>query len=56
MKIVHISDWIKVKRNVFLFVFFQGDEASAVQNVAESPVDTDPADVTEVRLHQQLLT
>uniref|UniRef100_A0A4W6CG15 Alpha-synuclein n=1 Tax=Lates calcarifer TaxID=8187 RepID=A0A4W6CG15_LATCA len=25
----------------------QGDDASAAQNVAESPVDTDPADATE---------
>lgn len=39
----------------FLFVFFQGDDAAAVQNMAESPVDTDPADATEVRLRKQLL-
>lgn len=31
------------------FVLFQSDEASAAQNLAESPIDTDPADVTEVR-------
>lgn len=29
---------------------FQGDDAPAVPNMAESPVDTDPADVTEVRV------
>lgn len=30
-------------------LFFQSDEASVVQNAAESPVDTDPAEATEVR-------
>ena len=34
----------------YTFVFSQTDEALAVQDMAESPVDTDPADVTEVRL------
>uniref|UniRef100_A0A3P9JAK0 Synuclein, alpha (non A4 component of amyloid n=1 Tax=Oryzias latipes TaxID=8090 RepID=A0A3P9JAK0_ORYLA len=29
----------------------QSDDASAVQNAAESPVDTDPAEATEVNAH-----
>lgn len=37
-----------------LFVFFQSDDASAAPNMAESPVETDLADTTEVRLHWQL--
>lgn len=39
------------KKKVSLFFVFQGDDPSVVQNMAESPVDTDTADVTEVRLH-----
>lgn len=31
------------------FVFFQSDDVAAAQNLAESPIDSDPADVTEVR-------
>lgn len=34
----------------FIFVF-QSDDASAVQNALESPVDTDPAEATEVNAH-----
>lgn len=33
-----------------VIVFSQSDEASAVQDMAESPVDTDPADAMEVSL------
>lgn len=46
-RILKIGAQIKIKR--FSLVFLQSDDASAVQDVAESPVDTDPADVTEVR-------
>lgn len=33
---------------LLLFMFFQDEETPAGQNMAESPVDTDTADVTEV--------
>ncbi len=35
----------------FPFLSFQSEDATAVQNLAESPDDTDPADATEVSLH-----
>lgn len=43
----HQTNVFKVLK-IYIFVFSQTDEA--VQDMAESPVDTDPADVTEVRL------
>lgn len=53
-----LSHWVSLNmKTVSLPLFFidlsQGDDTSAAQDLAESPVDTDTAHATEVRLHQQ---
>lgn len=41
---------------LLFFLFFQAEETPAGPNMAESPVDTDTADVTEVRAWPQIDT